>query len=128
ANARWRLVDPFGNVLFNALFNSDVSTLTLAQPGSYTLLLEGAMGDTGSGNYTINVQPMGNVPPTPLSGSPLALGTTVSDSIAVAGEQDRYIFMLSAPSLLYFDSLTNNGNLSWSLIGPAGTAVSNRSF
>ena len=29
---------------------------------------------------------------------------------------------------MYFDSLTNNSNLNWTLVGPAGTAVSNRSF
>src|SRR5262249_12274532 len=40
----------------------------------------------------------------------------------------RYSFTLGSASLLYFDSLTNNGNLNWTLAGPAGTAVSNRSF
>ena len=43
-------------------------------------------------------------------------------------EQDRYTFSLAAPSLLYFDSLTNNANLRWSLTGPGGTPVSNRAF
>ena len=128
SRARWRLVDPFGNILFNTDFNADVNTLTLAQPGSYTLLLEGFIFDAGSGSYTFNVQPMGNVPQPPLTGVPLALGTTVSDSIAVAGEQDQYLFTLANPSLLYFDSLTNNSNLNWSLVGPAGTAVNERSF
>ena len=61
SRAAWRLVDPYGNILFNTSFNSDVNTLTLAQPGSYTLLLEGFIFDTGSGSYTFNVQPMGNV-------------------------------------------------------------------
>ena len=48
--------------------------------------------------------------------------------MAAPGEQDRYTFTLAAPSLLYFDSLTNNANLRWSLSGPSGTPVSNRTF
>ncbi|MHB8861524.1 MAG: putative Ig domain-containing protein [Pirellulaceae bacterium] len=127
-NAAWRLIGPYGNILFNTNLSNDVNTLTLSQPGSYTLLLEGAIGNTGSVSYTFNVQPQGNVPPPPLTGTPLTLGTTVSDSIDVAGEQDRYLFTLAAPSLLYFDALTNNGNLNWTLVGPAGTAVNNRPF
>src|SRR5262249_26995861 len=43
-------------------------------------------------------------------------------------QQDRYTFSLAAPALLDFDSLTNNSNLRWSLSGPPGTPVSNRSF
>src|SRR5262249_35060533 len=48
--------------------------------------------------------------------------------IAVAGEQDVYTFTLAAPSQLLFDSLTNNGSLTWTLTGPAGAAVTNRPF
>ena len=48
--------------------------------------------------------------------------------MSAPGEQDRYTFTLAAPSRLYFDSLTNNANLRWSLSGPAGTPVSNRTF
>src|SRR5262249_43541156 len=54
--ATWRLIDPYGNVLFNTGF-ADVATLTLAQAGSYTLLVEGRISDTGTGSYAFNVQP-----------------------------------------------------------------------
>ncbi|MFN0054155.1 MAG: putative Ig domain-containing protein [Planctomycetales bacterium] len=131
-SAGWRLADPYGNILFSKSFNSttssDVATMTLTQSGNYTLLLEGFVFDTGSGSYTFNVQPMGNSPPAPFTGSALTLGATTSGNIAVAGQQDRYLFTLAERSLLYFDSLTNNSNLNWTLVGPAGTAVSNRSF
>ena len=64
--------------------------LTLAQPGTYTLLLEGATTfNTGTaGTYTINVQPA------PINAAPLILGDRVNDAIGIAGEQDRYTFTL----------------------------------
>src|SRR6185437_15123419 len=40
----------------------------------------------------------------------------------------NYTFTLRHDSEVYFDSLTNNPNFTWSLSGPAGSAVSGRSF
>src|SRR5439155_20684957 len=41
AISEWRLIDPYGNVLFTSAFSNaaaaDVDVLTLAQPGTYTL-------------------------------------------------------------------------------------------
>src|SRR5262249_13168071 len=125
--------DPYGNQLFNSGFagtgaGSDVATLTLGPAGTYTLLVEGAIGDTGTGSYTLNVQPMGNVPPTVVSGTPLVLGATAAGNATASGQQDRYTFTLASQSLLYFDALTFNGSLNWTLAGPAGTAVNGRGF
>jgi RHS repeat-associated protein len=122
----WRLIDPYGNVLFSTLFNnttsSDVDVLTLAQPGTYILLLEGRIFDTSTGTYTVNVQPA------PVNTAALTLGSTVNGVLATAGKQDRYTFTLPTATMLYFDALTNNFNLNWTLTGPAGTAVTNRPF
>ena len=82
-------------------------------------MVEGFVGDTTPGTYTVNVQPV------TIATQPLTLGSTVSGSIAVTGEQDRYTFTLPQTSLVYFDSLTN-ANFFWTLTGPAGTAVNNR--
>ncbi len=61
------------------------------------------------------------------TGTPLALNTLVSDSIAAAGEVDNYVFTISSATTVYFDSQTNNSML-WSLFGPQGTFVNNRAF
>src|SRR5207245_9288217 len=101
--------------------------LTLTNTGTYALLVEGNIADTGTGTYTFTAQFQGNVPSTAPSGTPLTLGSTVNGILTTAGQQDRYIFSLAANALLYFDALTNNAGLQWSLSGPAGPAVSNPS-
>ena len=61
------------------------------------------------------------------SGTALTLGETVSDTIAVNGEQDVFTFTLDAPTRLYFDSLSTT-NIEWTLAGPPGVVVSARNF
>ncbi|SMP52660.1 RHS repeat-associated core domain-containing protein, partial [Neorhodopirellula lusitana] len=65
-NAAWRLLDPFGNEIFEQQF-SDIDTVTLSAAGSYTLLVEGAYSSQGLGSYTFNVQPVAPVIPQPLT-------------------------------------------------------------
>src|SRR5262249_54310991 len=126
--ATWRFIDPYGNVLFNTPF-ADVAALTVSQPGTYTLLVEGGIADTGTGTYAFTVQPQGNVPPpSPPASTPAAPGSVLSAPIAAPGEQARSRFPLPARSLLYFDALPVSPGLTWTLTGPAGTAVGNRNF
>src|SRR5205814_2071770 len=99
--------------------NSDVDTQTVPLTGAYTLLLEGRFLDTGTATYTINVQPVTD------STTALTLGNVVNANISPTGEVDNYTFTLASPATLYFDSLTNDTRLRWSLIGPAGTLISN---
>src|SRR5262249_47815404 len=84
--------------------------------------LEGSLSNSTPGSYTINVQPA------PVSTSALTLGSTVNSVLATAGKQDRYTFTLPTATQLYFDALTSNFNLNWTLTGPGGTAVANRTF
>src|SRR5207253_695508 len=122
SNAWWRLIDPYGNVLFSTFLSNEVGRLTLKIGGTYTVLVEGFISDTGAGSYSFNVVPVAE--PT----RPLTLGSLVNATLGAPGEKDGYTFTLSANTLLYFDSLTNSANIQWSLVGPAGTAVSNRPF
>src|SRR6266700_880602 len=52
----------------------------------------------------------------------------VAGRIDHPGQRDIYNFTLSDATRLYFDSLTNNSALTWSLTGPRGTLTSNRPF
>ena len=122
-SAQWRLIDPDGNVLFSTLLNTDAGRLTLTAAGTYTLLVEGFISETGTVNYSFNVAPITDTTQV------LTLGSLVNATLAAPGEQDHYTFNLSASSQLYFDSLTNNANLQWSLERPTGgTAVNNVTF
>ena len=91
--------------------------------GDYTLLLEGAYDDTTPGSYRFVLQQQ-------TTGSPVAMATgeTVSGAIDAAGETDVFVFTLSENAQLYFDSLTDDAQIIWSLEGPAGLEVEGRPF
>ena len=55
-------------------------------------------------------------------------GEVVDGEIAQAGDQVTYTFDVAGTSLVYFDALTNNSSVHWSLTGPRGSLVLDRSF
>ena len=71
---------------------------------------------------------MGNVPPAPIVGTPLTLGSLISGTIATTLQQDRYTFSLASDARLSFDSRTNSSGVGWSLNGPTGMTVTSRQF
>jgi hypothetical protein len=122
----WRLLDPFGRTVFgpsamNAA-SQDVDVTTLAFDGTYTLLVEGRYYTTGTASYSFNIQPVSD------DTAALEINATTTGSIAHAGQRDFYTFTLDEDGRYYFDSLTNNSNLNWTLTGPRGTVISARSF
>ncbi len=124
----WHLVDPLGNTVFgpNAIYSGgggyDIGTTQLKLSGTYTLLMEGPVGATGTTNYSLTVYPV------TATTAAMSLGTPVTGNITSPGQTNSYTFSLNQETLAYFDSLTNNSNLSWSLSGPPGTVVAGRSF
>jgi len=124
SNDRWCLIDPHGRLVFDrSLSGSVMEPDTLAHSGVYTLLIEGAVNQTGAeAGYSFNVQPVTN---DEVIGMPL--GSSVTGSIGQAGQQDYYRFNLAAPTQAYFDVLTS-ANVTWTLSGPRGTVVSSRDF
>jgi hypothetical protein len=123
--ARWRLLNESGYVVFDELLTDDVSTFALPETGTYTLLIEGDIADTDSSKaYSFVVNPE----MAPSSTQSLTLNSTVNGSISLYRETDDYTFTLSSAAVLYFDTLTNDSSLNWSLTGPQGEFVSRRAF
>src|SRR5881227_1411771 len=56
------------------------------------------------------------------------LAATLTGAIDETGEKDFYTFSVAQDARYYFDSLTNDSTLHWSLDGPSGNIVNNRSF
>ncbi|MFO1403439.1 MAG: CARDB domain-containing protein [Azonexus sp.] len=52
----------------------------------------------------------------------------VTGAISTPGETDHYTFTVASDTKVVFDSLTNDPNLNWSLDGPGGNVVNERSF
>ena len=84
--------------------------------GSYTILVEQVY--YASANYTLEAY----ADPAP---TPLALGQTVSGSLADGNTLASYTFTLATSTGLIFDSLTNDGSTYWALSGPNGFYTSN---
>jgi hypothetical protein len=121
------LLDPYLNLVFERDFastGSDVGPLTLTRPGTYTLLMEGRFFETNPSTYTVVMVPVSDE----LNPVPFALGATINEAIDEPGEVDNYTFTLAATTSVYFDSLTNNSTIFWSLTGPAGAVSGSRSF
>jgi len=123
----WRLINPYNAIIFARNLNSDAGTNVLGAAGTYTLLIEGYIGETTQGTYSFNVQPEGNVPPPTLTGTPLTIGAVVGGTLATATSTNAYTFSLAAPTRLYFDALTNS-DFRWTLRGPPGVIVNNQDF
>src|SRR5438874_13818541 len=108
--------------MFSISQGNEQGPRSLRDAGSYVFLLEVYIGDPGIGIYDFNVLPVSD------GLQALTLGNAVSGAIATPGQQQQYTFTLPVPARLYFDSLTNNGQLHWSLNGPTGNVVNNRGF
>ncbi len=121
-SAEWRLLDPFGNVIFSQGLNSTYGPVTLTAPGTYTLLIEGYIGDTGTVSYSFQLATVHD------GAQALTVGTVTAGAITGPGQVQRYTFSLTSTNLLYFDALTNVNNLEWSLDGPTGRLVDHRNL
>ena len=118
----WRLIDPNGNNVFGPSYFTSDGDISTPVDGSYTLLVEGRVNATGSSTYSFNVQKVTD------DQSTLTVGDTVNGSIDHVGQRDFYSFNLSASKQLYFDSLTYNSNINWTLFGSRGAVVSAKDF
>lgn len=63
-----------------------------------------------------------------VSGEPMGTTATVRGVIALPGEVDRFTLPVGTARAVVMDSLTERGDLRWSLRGPDGVVVSERPF
>lgn len=122
-DGRTRLFGPLGNQIWDTGLGSDVGPFTLPRAGTYTLVFEGRYYyPTGTTTFGFNLQPIEDAAPLPL-----VLGDRVDGAIATIGETDAYTFTLAERTLVAFDSLADI-DLRWTLAGPNGKVVSDRSL
>ncbi|HET7329337.1 LEPR-XLL domain-containing protein, partial [Dyella sp.] len=122
-SATWRIVDAYGHDVAGANdLSTDSNAISLALGGNYTLLIEGATGNTAPVNYQVELDTTGNVAPTPLpSGDALTLGSATAGSLATWNATKTYRFTLANAAQLLFDTTTPYGsNAVWTLTGPRG--------
>ncbi len=119
----WRVIGPEGTVVFgpNGL-GQDSGPDTLTETGTYTLMVEGNVNQTGQADYSFTVYPVGT------SHTPLTVGQSVTGTLATPGSTNDYDFTVAKSTKLLFDSLTNRGDLQWTLTGSQGAVVSQRGF
>ena len=118
----WRLVDPYGREVLFTNF-SDLEGQELGVTGTYTLLIEGYVFNGATPvTYSFNIVKQTDVT------SALVLGARVDAAITQPGQQQRYTFTLANDTDIYFDSLTYDTQLSWSIVSARGTELAPRAF
>jgi hypothetical protein len=120
-NAYWRCVNSRGEPIF-AVSLSDRGPLELTEGGIYTLLVEGHPSEERSGNYSFTLWTVID------SSHALTLGSVISGAIATPGQTEEYRFSVPVTTRVYFDSLTNNSAITWTLRGSGQAWASNRNF
>lgn len=125
---RWKLIDPWGTVLFDDNFATDQAALTL-RDGTYTLLVEGDVQNSTTAQYTFNVEPQGTQTIAPPSGTTLTLGQATTGTITSGDPEDSWLFTGAAGQRVYFDAqdlapdTATAMNLRVRLLGPGGNVL-----
>ncbi|WP_295529412.1 CARDB domain-containing protein, partial [uncultured Pseudacidovorax sp.] len=115
--------DPYGNTVWGPQGIGDMGPTALTASGRYTLIVDSWPGSSADATYRFipyRVQDATQA----LTG----IGQTVTGSIVSPGQKQRYTFSLAQDQRLFFDSLTRNGSIRWSLTGPKGVVASDLAF
>jgi len=85
-------------------------------------LIEGYFGNTAPVDYSFDVVRVVDTT------AAMSVGATVNGAITQPGQTNSFTFTLAEAGRFIFDSLTNDGLLSWTLTGPGGIEVASRNF
>lgn len=113
----WRVVDPTGNFIVNNGF-SDRPPLTLGQDGTYYLLVEGGIANSGIASYGFRIESQGHQTPPPFTGIPSGFGTNLSGTFVASGESKDFLIAIDRETIALVDSLTDNNRTLWNLQVP----------
>ena len=114
-NVTYRIIDPNGALFEGPNYvNNNTGAVTLTVTGTYLLEMEGGFGNTGSTSFQFQL-----IDASDQLGA-LTLGQAFTGTVAQPGQRDIHSFTLTQATVVYADALTNDGNLTWSLTGPAG--------
>ncbi|QLE56855.1 Ig-like domain-containing protein [Nostoc sp. TCL26-01] len=112
-----QLISPSGQqVFYNGDADSDRTPLTLTETGTYKLILDGYLDNTGDYNFRL----------LDASAAPIiTLDTTVTNTLTPGLESDIYRINGTAGQRLFFNSLTNTASAFWTLYGVNNQYVTN---
>ena len=114
--AYWTLLDPALRIVWDTSFR-DLGVITPTVSGTYTLLINGASGDSGaSGTATYVFLPVQNTT------EDIQINTRVAGSLQQPGQQRTYRFNLAQPTRISIDPIAADG-IRFNLSGPAGVVV-----
>jgi hypothetical protein len=122
-----KVLDPNGVPLAApASYYDGAATFAINATSDYTVLFEGqnygCYGQVPTVNYTLTTYV--DAPPTTIGlSAALHFGDTVSGALADPSSIQRYKFTLGAESNIPLNSLTPDGNASWTLTGPNGCSL-----
>ncbi len=115
-------IDAYNNTLVNVGSSTDGGPLTLTAAGKYYVLVDGE--SSSSVGYQFRL--------TDTSTKPLSFGTTVSGTVTNASQSDVYSFTGTANEHVYFQELTQLGNVYyssyWYLYGPNNAPIASNYF
>ncbi|NDC64809.1 MAG: hypothetical protein EBZ59_12705, partial [Planctomycetia bacterium] len=82
---RWRLVDPYGQQVFDSPMASTM-IVDLTATGDYSLILDGAIDATQAASYGFVAGRLSNTPPPAITGTVIAPGTAVNGVVEAGGQ------------------------------------------
>ena len=121
ADLKVRLFDHNGTQVIHGDFR-DLDLQSLVLGGNYTLAVEGGAGNSTLAAYSFSISPVIDTQ------TATALDVITSGTVAEPGQRNTFTFTLAADTSIYFNSLTADANLTWSLKGPRGVERTGVSF
>ena len=129
STSSWQLLDPYGKSIFIKGLGSD-QTVTLPYSGRYVLITKNLVAATATTAYQFQVNYQGHTTPTSSPNTPLTLGNTYTNAtnpLGSSGEVD-FEFTLAAPTQIWIDARSSDGNATWQLTGPSGVVATPPGF